>query len=282
MNAELSVADLRFAYTRGAEELFDGLTHRFTPGAVTALTGPSGRGKSTLLYVLGLMLTPSAGVVRLGDVEASALPDRRRARLRATSVGFVFQDAELDPSRPILDSVVEPGLYAGLERQTLEDRARALLERFGLAHRADHRPGQVSGGQAQRVAVCRALVNAPVVVLDEATSALDTKSERLVQAGLERLMRQRTSLIIAHRLATIRHADRIVVMEDGAVVEEGTHTELTARGGLYDFAVAQGEAGDWRTLAEGVDGKLLSTRVAGGFVGAVFGPFAQSEAAATP
>ena len=98
MNAELSVADLRFAYTRGAEELFDGLTHRFTPGAVTALTGPSGRGKSTLLYVLGLMLTPSAGVVRLGDVDASALPDRRRARLRATSVGFVFQDAELDPS----------------------------------------------------------------------------------------------------------------------------------------------------------------------------------------
>ena len=85
MNAELSVADLRFAYTRGAEELFDGLTHRFTPGAVTALTGPSGRGKSTLLYVLGLMLTPSAGVVRLGDVDASALPDRRRARLRATS-----------------------------------------------------------------------------------------------------------------------------------------------------------------------------------------------------
>ena len=81
MNAELSVADLRFAYTRGAEELFDGLTHRFTPGAVTALTGPSGRGKSTLLYVLGLMLTPSAGVVRLGDVDASALPDRRRARL---------------------------------------------------------------------------------------------------------------------------------------------------------------------------------------------------------
>lgn len=106
------MADLRFAYTRGAEELFDGLTHRFTPGAVTALTGPSGRGKSTLLYVLGLMLTPSAGVVRLGDVDASALPDRRRARLRATSVGFVFQDAELDPSRPILDSVVEPGLRA--------------------------------------------------------------------------------------------------------------------------------------------------------------------------
>ena len=208
----LAVEDLRFAYTRAAEELFDGLTHAFTPGAVTALTGPSGRGKSTLLYVLGLMLTPTSGVVRLGDVDASTRPDRERSRLRATSVGFVFQDSELDPSRPILDSVVEPGLYAGLERQTLEDRARALLERFGLAHRADHRPGQVSGGQAQRVAVCRALVNAPVVVLaDEPTGNLDPDNAGLVMDALaDAAAEGRTVVVATHDPAVVARADEVV------------------------------------------------------------------------
>ncbi|MBU8649517.1 ABC transporter ATP-binding protein [Micrococcus luteus] len=210
--AALAVEDLRFAYTRAAEELFDGLTHAFTPGAVTALTGPSGRGKSTLLYVLGLMLTPTSGVVRLGDVDASTRPDRERSRLRATSVGFVFQDSELDPSRPILDSVVEPGLYAGLERQTLEDRARALLERFGLAHRADHRPGQVSGGQAQRVAVCRALVNAPAVVLaDEPTGNLDPDNAGLVMDALaDAAAEGRTVVVATHDPAVVARADEVV------------------------------------------------------------------------
>lgn len=223
MNAELSVADLRFAYTRGAEELFDGLTHRFTPGAVTALTGPSGRGKSTLLYVLGLMLTPSAGVVRLGDVDASALPDRRRARLRATSVGFVFQDAELDPSRPILDSVVEPGLYAGLSRRELEGRARILLERFGLGHRAEHRPGQVSGGQAQRVAVCRALVNTPAVVLaDEPTGNLDSRRSHEIMALIRQLNEQRgiTVLMVTHEAEIAAYARRVLHFRDGVIERE--------------------------------------------------------------
>lgn len=221
MNAELSVADLRFAYTRGAEELFDGLTHRFTPGAVTALTGPSGRGKSTLLYVLGLMLTPSAGVVRLGDVDASALPDRRRARLRATSVGFVFQDAELDPSRPILDSVVEPGLYAGLSRRELEGRARILLERFGLGHRAEHRPGQVSGGQAQRVAVCRALVNTPAVVLaDEPTGNLDPTTAALVMDLLLAQTREQGAslVLVTHSDAAAARADRVLRLTASGMV----------------------------------------------------------------
>ena len=228
MNAELSVADLRFAYTRGAEELFDGLTHRFTPGAVTALTGPSGRGKSTLLYVLGLMLTPSAGVVRLGDVDASALPDRRRARLRATSVGFVFQDAELDPSRPILDSVVEPGLYAGLSRRELEGRARILLERFGLGHRAEHRPGQVSGGQAQRVAVCRALVNTPAVVLaDEPTGNLDTASSAEVFALLRRIHAERGTsfVVVTHDPRLAARCDRLVELIDGRIARDEAITE---------------------------------------------------------
>ena len=148
----------------------------------------------------------------LGDVDASTRPDRERSRLRATSVGFVFQDSELDPSRPILDSVVEPGLYAGLERQTLEDRARALLERFGLAHRADHRPGQVSGGQAQRVAVCRALVNAPAVVLaDEPTGNLDPDNAGLVMDALaDAAAEGRTVVVATHDPAVVARADEVV------------------------------------------------------------------------
>jgi len=181
----LAVEGLSFRYRPGSEELFGGLSHTFTPGKVTAVTGPSGRGKSTLLYVLGLMLTPVSGTVLVDGRAASRLRDRERSRLRAQRLGFVFQDAELDPARSILDSVVEPGLYAGGTADTLRVRARSLLEGFGLGDRADHRPGQISGGQAQRVAICRALVNDPDVVLaDEPTGNLDPDNATLVVDAL--------------------------------------------------------------------------------------------------
>lgn len=210
----LSVEDLRFAYAKGQTELFDGLTHRFTPGAVTALTGPSGRGKSTLLYVLGLMLTPSSGTVHIDDEVASALPDHRRAQLRATRIGFVFQDSELDPSRIILDSVVEPGLYAGADRDELRTRARDLLTRFGLAERADHRPGQISGGQAQRVAICRALVNSPTIVLaDEPTGNLDPRNSTLVLDALAAAASEgRTVIVATHDPFVIERSDQVLAL----------------------------------------------------------------------
>lgn len=211
-SAGVSVEDLRFAYRRGAEEIFDGLTYSFTPGAVTALTGPSGRGKSTLLYVLALMLTPTTGRVRLGETDASSLPDRDRSGLRAGTIGFVFQDSELDPSRSIVDSVMEPGLYAGLEKGALEDRARSLLARFGLEHRADHRPGEISGGQAQRVAVCRALVNEPAVILaDEPTGNLDPDNAALVLDALaEAAAEGRTVIVATHDPQVVSRADEVV------------------------------------------------------------------------
>lgn len=211
-SAGVSVEDLRFAYRRGAEEIFDDLTYSFTPGAITALTGPSGRGKSTLLYVLALMLTPTTGRVRLGETDASSLPDRDRSGLRAGTIGFVFQDSELDPSRSIVDSVMEPGLYAGLEKGALEDRARSLLARFGLEHRADHRPGEISGGQAQRVAVCRALVNEPAVILaDEPTGNLDPDNAALVLDALaEAAAEGRTVIVATHDPQVVSRADEVV------------------------------------------------------------------------
>ncbi len=175
----LAVKDLAFSYGRGTEELFGGLSHAFTPGRVTALTGPSGRGKSTLLYVLGLMLTPSRGEVILGGQSMAGVSDAVRSRMRAGRIGFVFQDSALDPARTVLDSVVEPGLYSGGSPRELRPRALELLEQMGVGARANHRPGEISGGQAQRTAVCRCLITDPDVILaDEPTGNLDPENSR--------------------------------------------------------------------------------------------------------
>lgn len=210
----LGVRDLRFRYRGSREELFEGLTHSFTPGRVTALTGASGRGKSTLLYVLGLMLTPAAGAVVMEGVDVSAWGDRARSRLRASRIGFVFQDAELDPARTIVDAVVEPGLYAGGDVTSLRARAHTLLDTFGLAHRATHRPGQISGGQAQRVAVCRALVNSPDVVLaDEPTGNLDPGNAEKVIDALVAISRTGCTVVIAtHDPTVVARADEVVAL----------------------------------------------------------------------
>ena len=211
----LEVRDLRFAYRRGAEELFDGLSHAFSAGAVTAVTGPSGRGKSTLLYVLGLLLTPSSGEVLLDGEAVSDAADGVRASVRARRVGFVFQDSELDPTRRLIDSVLEPALYAGHAREERLDRALALLDRFGLGRRADHKPGQVSGGQAQRLAVCRALLMEPDIVLaDEPTGNLDRGNAELVLEALVGTAHTEGSTVViaTHDPFVLEHVDEVVAL----------------------------------------------------------------------
>ena len=209
----LAVTDLAFAYHRGGEELFGGLTHAFTPGRVTAVTGPSGRGKSTLLYVLGLMLTPTRGQVHLDGAAVSHARDAHRSRIRAARIGFVFQDAALDPARPILDSVVEPALHAGWTVRAARERGRDLLDRMGVAARVDHRPGEISGGQAQRVAVCRALMTDPPVVLaDEPTGNLDRDNALGVLAALTHGDSARTVVIATHDPFVLEHADEVLAL----------------------------------------------------------------------
>lgn len=211
----LSIRDLAFRYSPDSEELFHGLSYEFTPGKVTALTGPSGRGKSTLLYILGLMLTPSRGEVFLGDRAQSGASDAVRSRVRASELGFVFQDAALDPSRTIIDSVIEPTLYAGVERQLAVKRAGLLLEQLGVAARSDHKPGQISGGQAQRVAVARALINNPKVVLaDEPTGNLDPANAAGVLDVLSQDAgsQQRTLVIATHDPYVIGRADEVLTL----------------------------------------------------------------------
>lgn len=210
----LEVRAVTFAYRRGGEELFGGLSWSFAGGALTAVTGPSGRGKSTLLYLLGLMLRPTGGQVLLQGERVDALPDARRAAVRAHRVGFVFQDAALDPARRIVDSVVEPALYAGCRRGEVVGRARELLDQLGVGQRADHRPGEISGGQAQRVAMARALINTPVVILaDEPTGNLDQGNAAVVLGALRDAARAGAAVIIAtHDADVLGACDERVVL----------------------------------------------------------------------
>ena len=192
----ITVDGLVFGYRRD-EPVIDGLTWTFPSGAVTGVTGRSGRGKSTLLYLLGLLLTPDAGTIVLDGDEVAGLPDRERSRIRAERIGFVFQDAALDPSRTVLDNVIEGAIYTGLPRTVATERAGTLLDRFDVGLRAEHRPGEVSGGQAQRVALCRALLNAPDVVLaDEPTGNLDDTTAGIVIGALIELAHDQAATVI--------------------------------------------------------------------------------------
>lgn len=180
------VEELGLRYRRAAAPVFSGLSRVFEPGALTAVTGPSGSGKSTLLYTLGLLVRPTAGDVLWDGMSTRTLTDLERSRIRARDIGFVFQDALLDPARSILQNVCDAGLFAGMDRALQVERAQVLLARFGVEHRASHRPGEISGGQAQRVALCRALLTSPRVVLgDEPTGNLDAESARVVWSALQ-------------------------------------------------------------------------------------------------
>ncbi|MGX5682622.1 ABC transporter ATP-binding protein [Schumannella luteola] len=205
----LEVRDLTFGYDR-ASPLFDRWNASFDAGEVVAVTGPSGRGKSTLLYLLGLMLKPTSGRVLLQGEEVSSLSDGPRAQLRATYFGFVFQDAALDPTRTILDNVVEAALYRGEPRGAAKNRAEELLERFGVQLRATAKPGQVSGGQAQRISLCRALLNDPRVLLaDEPTGNLDpTSSDVVVSALHEQAGRGSAVVVVTHDPTLVARCDR--------------------------------------------------------------------------
>ncbi len=204
------------------------------PGETVALVGPSGAGKSTVLRLLLRFYDPQAGRVLMDGIDLrDADPAEVRARLALVAQdSALFSGSALENIRFGREEASIEELHAAARAAEAEGFIKALPEGFDTP--VGERAKTLSGGQKQRLAIARALVrDAPVLLLDEATSALDAENERLVQKALESAMGERTTLVIAHRLATVLRADRIVVMEDGAVVEQGKHAALVKKGGLY-------------------------------------------------
>ncbi|MBO9671363.1 MAG: ATP-binding cassette domain-containing protein [Sphingobium sp.] len=204
------------------------------PGETVAIVGPSGAGKSTLLQLTERFYDPLSGQIALNGVN---LRDADPAQIRSMIAlvpqeTVIFAASARDNLRYGRWDATEDELWAAARAANAEDFLRALPQ--GLDTELGEGGARLSGGQRQRVAIARALLkDAPLLLLDEATSALDAESERLVQDALTRLMKDRTTMVIAHRLATVRAADRIVVMDGGRIVETGTHAQLTGQGGLY-------------------------------------------------
>ncbi|HEY8573219.1 ABC transporter transmembrane domain-containing protein [Phenylobacterium sp.] len=232
---EVAFEDVTFAYP-GRPDLpaLKGFSLSVKAGERVALVGPSGAGKSTVFRLLLRFYDPQAGVIRVDGVDLrEADPSHVRARMALVAQDSpLFSGSAAENIRFGREAASDEEIRAALQAAQAEAFLAALPQ--GLDTPVGERARGLSGGQRQRLAIARALIReAPILLLDEATSALDAENERLVQRALDQAMQGRTTLVIAHRLATVLKADRIVVMDEGRVVEEGTHQELVAKAGLY-------------------------------------------------
>src|SRR5690606_26254807 len=233
VNDAIRLEDVSFGYSDDAPVLSDvSLTAR--RGTVTALVGPSGAGKTTLVDLIARFYDPTAGRITIDGIDIREFSVKSLRR----KMGVVTQETVL-----FHDTVRANIAYAlpGATQEAVERAARAANAHEFIMQMADgydtvlgERGTRLSGGQRQRLAIARAILrDPPILIFDEATSALDSESERLVQEAIEHLLEGRTVFVIAHRLSTILNADQIVAMENGRVLQRGTHEELLAEGGLY-------------------------------------------------
>ncbi|EAQ14722.1 lipoprotein-releasing system ATP-binding protein [Maritimibacter alkaliphilus HTCC2654] len=204
----------------GEVSVLKGADIAIAPGEVVALVAPSGAGKSTLLHIAGLLDTPSAGRVAIGGEDVTDLGDRRRTALRRSKIGFIYQFHHLLPEFTAAENIILPQLANGAAQGTAKARAAMLLDRVGVAHRASHRPAELSGGEQQRVAFCRALANAPELLLaDEPTGNLDPETSDRVFGALMDLVRETglSALIATHNHDLAARMDRNVHLDGGMV-----------------------------------------------------------------
>lgn len=218
----LEMSDLVFELGDGDGKVraLDSVSLRVQPGEFTAIVGPSGSGKSSLLAVAGLLAKPSSGVVRVHGTDVVALATGAAARFRLANIGFVFQSSNLIPALTAADQLRLAGRLAG--NRSVD--TKTLLESVGMSHRADHRPGQLSGGERQRVGIARALVNRPSLLLvDEPTAALDRRRSHEVVSLLADQARESGAAVVmvTHDRDVLTHCDRVLEMSDGRLVEVG-------------------------------------------------------------
>jgi len=224
----------KVSLTYGDLTVLNGASFTAKAGETTAFVGASGAGKSTLFNVLTRLVEPQSGTVRINEtpINTAALADLRAQISTVSQDAALFDETLRENILLGRTDISEDSLSETLKNAHVADFLDKLPD--GLSSPAGPRGSNLSGGQRQRVAIARALLrDTPILLLDEATSALDTKSESIVQSALDRLAQGRTTLVIAHRLSTVQNAHKIVVMDKGTVVDQGTHEELLARGGLY-------------------------------------------------
>ena len=217
----------------GKDVLVD-INATFNNGKTNLIIGQSGSGKTVLMKCIVGLLTPEKGEILYDGRNFLNMNKKEKKTLRR-EMGMIFQSAALFDSLTVLENVMFPlDMFSNDTYRDRVKRAQFCLDRVNLMEAQNKYPGEISGGMQKRVAIARAILKDPrVLILDEATSALDTESEKLVQQALDKLMVGRTSFVIAHRLSTVQRADLIVVLAKGAIVEQGTHSELLAKGGLY-------------------------------------------------
>lgn len=214
----VSVEGVRKQYELGGMVMaLDGIDLSLSKGSYTAIMGPSGSGKSTLLNLIGALDTPTSGTVRVGGTNVASLAESKRAKLRGTEIGFVFQTYNLMPRLSAQENVELPLVFADWNRAERSRRARVLLERVGLDKRLQHMPQELSGGQRQRVAIARALAANPALMLvDEPTGNVDTETGEEIMALFEDAHdRGNTILLVTHERRIAEHAERIVHVKDG-------------------------------------------------------------------
>jgi len=223
--ANIELVELTKHYKQGKNivRALDGVSLRIDAGEFVSVVGRSGSGKTTLLDLVGLLLRPTSGTVRVDGVDTATLKDGQRADMRGQRIGFIFQEYNLLPTLNVVENVMLPLRYTRSNVKDGRKRALELLEMVELTDRISHRPDELSGGQQQRVAIARSLVNRPALVLgDEPTGSVDTETSEQLVGLMRRLNREEnvTFVIVSHDLDLASRADRMVRLKDGRVVSD--------------------------------------------------------------
>ena len=225
MSVVLDIRDVRKTYHGGTRPVvaLDGVTLEVERGAFVAVMGSSGAGKTTLLHIAGGLDLPDAGRVTIEGTTITGMPDRRRTLFRRRRLGVVFQGFNLLPTLTARENVALPLMIGGVPHAEIDERTARMMRLVQLEHRADHRPEALSGGEQQRVAVARALLNDPALILaDEPTGNLDSRNAEAIWQLLRRLCTQeaKTVLMVTHEAAAASYCDRVLVLRDGRLVGE--------------------------------------------------------------